>query len=90
LHFDAPISASLALLPPEEFEEPRAGRVALGGYVVFPEAPEWRCVACAFEWRSEEMPSGTLERCRARGPSCLCGDDVEVVVGANPALIAVN
>ena len=31
LHFDAPISASLALLPPEEFEEPRAGRVALGG-----------------------------------------------------------
>ena len=61
LHSDAPISASLALLPPEEFEEPRAGRVALGGYVVFPEAPEWRCVACAFEWRSEEMPSGTVE-----------------------------
>jgi hypothetical protein len=51
----------LALLPPEEFEEPRAGRVALGGYVVFPEAPEWCCVACAFEWRSEEMPSGTVE-----------------------------
>ena len=52
LHFDALISASLALLPPEEFEEPRAGRVALGGYVVFPEAPEWR---------SEEIPSGTVE-----------------------------
>ena len=45
----------------ELFEEPRAGRVALGGYVVFPEAPEWLCVACAFEWRGEEMPSGTVE-----------------------------
>jgi hypothetical protein len=42
-------------------EESRAGRVALGGNVVWPEAPEWRCVVCGFEWRDEDMPSGAAK-----------------------------
>ena len=49
------------MLSPELVEESRAGRVALGGRVVFPESPEWRCVACGLEWREEEPPSGALE-----------------------------
>jgi hypothetical protein len=36
------------------FEESRAGRVALGGCVVWPEAPEWRCVVCGYEWGAAE------------------------------------
>jgi hypothetical protein len=41
----------------ELIEESRAGRVALAGYVVFPEAPEWRCAVCDFEWRGEKLSS---------------------------------
>ena len=35
-------------------EESRAGRVALGPKVAWPEAPEWRCVVCGLEWREED------------------------------------
>ena len=38
----------------ELVEESRAGRVALGGDVHWPEAPEWRCVACGHEWGAAE------------------------------------
>ena len=39
---------------PDIIEESRAGRVALGGNVAWPEAPEWRCVVCGLEWREED------------------------------------
>jgi hypothetical protein len=45
---------------PDLFEEARAGRVALGTDVFWPEAPEWLCVACEYEWREEEEESGPL------------------------------
>src|SRR5215212_2130453 len=38
----------------------RAGRVALGGDVFWPEAPEWLCVSCAHERREEEEESRPL------------------------------
>jgi len=41
----------------ELFEESRAGSVALGSCVVWPEAPKRRCVACGFEWHDEEVLS---------------------------------
>jgi len=46
---------------PQLVEESRAGRVALSGRVVWPEAPKWRCVACGLEWRDEELPSEAVE-----------------------------
>jgi hypothetical protein len=45
---------------PDLLEEARAGRVALGGDVFWPEAPEWLCVACGHEWREGEEESGPL------------------------------
>ena len=45
---------------PDLLEEARAGRVALGADVFWPEAPQWLCVACANEWREEEEESGPL------------------------------
>ncbi|HEV8045750.1 MAG TPA: hypothetical protein VGP38_11255 [Rubrobacter sp.] len=39
---------------PELVEESAAGRVALGGCVIFPEAPDWRCVACGHHWRGDK------------------------------------
>jgi hypothetical protein len=42
-------------LPSEEMiEESIAGRVLLGGCVVWPEAPDWQCVVCGHEWRGDE------------------------------------
>lgn len=38
----------------ELVEKSRAGRVALGGCVVFPDAPDWRCVTCGHEWDEAE------------------------------------
>lgn len=38
----------------ELVEQSRAGRVALGGEVHWPEAPDWRCVACGHEWDEAE------------------------------------
>ena len=39
-------------LPSEEMiEESIAGRVLLGGCAVWPESPDWQCVACGHEWR---------------------------------------
>ena len=42
---------------PEMVEESRAGRVALGAREAWPEAPDWRCVVCAYEWRMDEAGS---------------------------------
>jgi len=41
--------------PTEEMvEESMAGRVALGGCVVWPDAPDYTCQNCGHEWRSAE------------------------------------
>jgi hypothetical protein len=45
---------------PDLLEEARAGRVALGADVFWPEAPEWLCVGCAHQWREQEEESGPL------------------------------
>ena len=45
---------------PDLLEEGRAGRVALGADVFWPEVPEWLCVACEHEWREEAEESGPL------------------------------
>jgi hypothetical protein len=42
---------------PELTEESLAGRVALGGCMVWPEAPDFRCVVCGHEWRANEAGS---------------------------------
>ena len=39
---------------PETVEVSAAGRVALGGCMIWPEAPDWRCEVCGHEWRQEE------------------------------------
>ncbi len=39
---------------PEMFEESRRGEVALGGCVVFPDAPDHTCRNCGHDWREEE------------------------------------
>ena len=44
---------------PEMVEESIAGRVALGGSVMWPEAPDWRCVVCGHEWRRDALESST-------------------------------
>jgi hypothetical protein len=59
-HSDEVIPIVYGVPGPELVEESRAGRVALGGRVVWPEAPKWRCVACGLEWRDEELPSGAI------------------------------
>ena len=38
----------------EMVEESAAGRVALGGCVVFPDAPDFTCQNCGHEWRGDE------------------------------------
>jgi hypothetical protein len=53
-HSDEVVPILYTMHSPELVEESRAGRVALGGSVVWPEAPEWRCVRCGFEWREDE------------------------------------
>jgi hypothetical protein len=35
-------------------EESTAGRVKLGGSVIWPESPDWHCARCGYEWRVEE------------------------------------
>jgi hypothetical protein len=45
---------------PDLLEEARAGRVALGADVFWPEAPQWLCIACEYEWREQEEQSGPL------------------------------
>ena len=45
-------------LPSEEMiEESIAGRALLGGCAVWPESPDWQCVACGHE-RREDEPGG--------------------------------
>ncbi len=39
---------------PETVEKSAAGRVALGGCVLWPEAPDSHCVRCGHEWRVAE------------------------------------
>ena len=55
-HSDEVIPIAYGMPAPELLAEPR--RVALGDCVAWPEAPEWRCVTCGFEWRDEEVPGG--------------------------------
>ena len=38
-------------------KESMAGKVALGGCVVFPEAPDRLCRNCGHDWRTDEASS---------------------------------
>ena len=60
-HSDENIPIVYGAPSPELVQESRAGRIALGGSVVWPEAPKWRCVACGLEWRDEELPGRAVE-----------------------------
>jgi hypothetical protein len=42
---------------PEMTEDSMAGKVALGGCVVFPEAPDRLCRNCGHDWRTEKESS---------------------------------
>jgi hypothetical protein len=58
-HSDEVIPVAYGLPSSEMVEESLAGRVALGGRVAWPEAPDWRCVRCGHEGRKaalEEVP----------------------------------
>ncbi len=39
---------------PELTEESLAGKVALGGCVIWPESPDWLCQSCGHDWRADE------------------------------------
>ena len=41
----------------ELVEQSIAGRVALGGCVIFPESPDWRCVQCGHDWSDGPSPT---------------------------------
>jgi predicted Zn-ribbon and HTH transcriptional regulator len=56
-HSDEALPIAYGLPGPELVEEAAAGRVALGGYMVWTEAPDWRCVRCGHEWRDDAPPS---------------------------------
>jgi hypothetical protein len=60
-HSDEVIPIVYGIASPELVAESRAGRLALSGRVVWPEAPQWRCVACGLESRDDMSPSGTIE-----------------------------
>jgi len=49
---DAVLPIAYGLPSPEMVEESVAGRVVLGGCLIFPaETADWHCVGCAHEWR---------------------------------------
>ena len=50
-HSDEVLSITYRMPSPEMIEESIAGRVALGGCVIWPEAPDWHCARCRHEWR---------------------------------------
>ena len=53
-HSDEVIPVAYGVPTPKLVEEAMAGRVALGGRVAWPEAPDWRCVVCDHEWCDDE------------------------------------
>ncbi len=53
-HSDEVIPISYGMPTEEAVEESRRGEIALGGCLVWPEAPEWLCRACGYEWREDE------------------------------------
>jgi len=53
-HSDEVIPVAYGVPTPKLVEEAMAGRVAIGGRVAGPEAPDWRCVVCDHEWRDDE------------------------------------
>jgi hypothetical protein len=55
-HSDEVVPTAYGMPAQELLAEPRKGRVALGDFVAWPEAPGWRCVTCGFQWRDEELP----------------------------------
>jgi hypothetical protein len=56
-HSDEVLPIAYGMPGPEMVEESAAGRVALGGCVTWPEAPDWRCVKCGHDWRDDVPPS---------------------------------
>jgi ribosomal protein S27AE len=53
-HSDEVLPIAYGLPSPEMIEESTAGRVKLGGSVIWPESPDWHCARCGYEWRVEE------------------------------------
>ena len=53
-HSDEVLPIAYGMPSPEMVEESAVGRVALGGCLVGPESPDWRCMLCGHEWRAEE------------------------------------
>ena len=53
-HSDEVLPIVYGLPGPEMVEESAAGRVALGGCMVWSEAPDRRCEVCGHEWRGDE------------------------------------
>jgi len=51
---DEVLPIAYGLPSPEMVEESMAGRVALGGCVVVPDAPDYTCQSCGNEWHAEE------------------------------------
>jgi hypothetical protein len=46
---DKGLTIAYGLESPDRIEESIAGRVSLGGCMVWPETPDWRCVANGHE-----------------------------------------
>jgi hypothetical protein len=53
-HSDEVILVAYGLPSPEMVEESMAGRLALGGRMEWPEAPDYTCQNCGHEWRADE------------------------------------
>ncbi len=51
---DEVLPIAYGLPSPEMVQESMAGRVKLGGSTIWPESPDWHCVVCGHEWRTEE------------------------------------
>jgi len=55
---DEVLPIAYGLPSPDMVEESIAGRVVLAGCMVWPEAPNWHCIVCGYEWRKEETGPG--------------------------------
>ena len=56
-HSDEVLPIAYGVPTPKMVEESWEGRMALGGRVAWPGAPDWRCVVCGHEWRDDEAGS---------------------------------
>ena len=59
-HSEEVLPIAYGMPGPELVEESAAGRVALGGCMVWPEAPDCLCVKCGHDWREDAAGSGPV------------------------------